>query len=54
MLLNDESIPICPNTQPLNNEGIDNSVSTDIILPTTSSVVLEEVSKCPGNGYLHV
>ena len=54
ILLNDESTMICPNIQLPNIEGVDTSVTTNIILPTTTSDVIEEVSGCPGNGYLHV
>ena len=54
ILLTEKSTSTCPNKQLTNIEGINNSVTTDIILPTTTSDVLEEVSGCPGNGYLHV
>ena len=37
MLLPDESTSICPNKKLTKIEGIDTSVTTDIILPTTTS-----------------
>ena len=54
MLLTDESTPICPNTQLTNIGGIDTSVTIDIMLPTTTADVLEEVSECPENESVHV
>ena len=54
MLSTYESTSICTNIQPPNIEGIDTSVTTDIMLPTTTYDVIEEVSKCPENESLHV
>ena len=45
ILLTDESTAICTNIQYPNIEGIYTSVTTDIMLPTTTANVLEEVSK---------
>ena len=49
MLLTDESTSICTNTKLPRIEGIYTSVTTDILLPTTTTDVLEEVSECPKN-----
>ena len=54
MLLTYGLTPICPNSQLPNIEGLDTSVTTDILLPTTTEDVLEEVSECPENESLHV
>ena len=54
MLLIYELTPICTNSQLPNIEGLDTSVTTDILLLTTTEDVLEEVSKCPENESLHV
>ena len=37
-----------------NIEGIDNPVNIDIMLPTTSADVTEEVSECLENKSLHI
>ena len=49
MLLTYELTPKCPNSQLPNIEGLDTSVTIDILLPNTTADVLEEVSKCPEN-----
>ena len=54
MLSPDKKTPICTNTQLPKIEGIDTSVTTYILLPTTTDGVLKEVSGCPENEYLHV
>ena len=54
MILTDESTSIYLNTQLTNIEGIDTSFATYILLPNTTSDVLEEVSKCPKDESLHV
>ena len=54
MILADELKSICPNTQLTKIEEIDNSVTTDIMLPNTISDVLEEVSEFTEHESLHV
>ena len=46
MILTDGSTSICPNTQLTNIKGIDTSVTTYIMLPTTTADVIEEVFNC--------
>ena len=53
VLLTDESTLICPNTQITNIEGIDTSVTIDILLHTTTADVLEEFPECPENEPSH-